>query len=271
VSRDTAKGYAESIRRYGSEWITGIGSAIAALADFALQEGVSKISMRSAILSGDTLLQGMRASIESYFQCRCFDHYGQAEGIAMAMECSHGRMHVIPWLGIWEILRQDESPCAPGEVGEIAATGLLNHAMPLIRYRLGDYAAWAKEQSCPCGNQQPIIGNLEGRLDDYLMTTDGRRIGRISSAFRRPTIHSAQIVQDKPGHAYVLIRPAEGYSQADRVAIRDNIFDRIGSIGLDLIETSQIPKTPHGKTPLVVRLADRPALKDIYREIIDRQ
>ncbi len=190
----------------------------------------------------------------------------------MAMECLHGKMHIIPGAGIWEILRDDGSPCAAGEVGEIVGTTLINDSMPLIRYRLGDYAAWAEEQTCSCGNQQPIITSLEGRADDYLITSDGRKIGRLSSAFtRRPAIHSAQIVQDAPDHAYVLIRPAEGYSQADRVAIRENILDRIGNIGLEIIETSQIPKTPQGKTPLVVRLADRPALKSIYRKIIDKE
>ena len=62
----------------------------------------------------------------------------------MAMECPQGRIHVIPAAGILEILREDGSPCSAGEVGEIVVTGLLNDAMPLIRYRVGDYAAWAK-------------------------------------------------------------------------------------------------------------------------------
>ena len=62
-----------------------------------------------------------------------------------------------------------------GEVGEIVATGLLNDAMPLIRYRVGDYAAWAVNEKCPCGNSNPVIKNLEGRLDDYLLTSDGRK------------------------------------------------------------------------------------------------
>jgi hypothetical protein len=108
-------------------------------------------------------------------------------------------------------------------------------------------------------------------VDDYLITSDGRKIGRISSAFRRPTVHSGQIVQDEPGHAYVLIRPAEGYSHADRIAIRDSILDRIGKFAVELIETSEIPKTPRGKTALVIRLADQPSLKSVYREIIKRE
>jgi phenylacetate-CoA ligase len=153
-------GYVAALQTYGSQWIVGYGSAIAALAESALEANISPLPLRSTIVSGDTLQPRMRLSIERFFQCKCFDHYGQAEAVAMATECLHGCMHVIPAAGIIEILREDGSACAPGEVGEIVATGLLNDAMPLIRYRLGDYAAWSKELNCPCGNQQPVITNL---------------------------------------------------------------------------------------------------------------
>ena len=187
----------------------------------------------------------------------------------MAMECPQGRMHIIPAAGILEILREDGSPCVPGEVGEMVATGLLNDAMPLIRYRLGDYAAWAEDQSCACGNQQPVITNLEGRVDDYLITSDGRRIGRLSTAIKRsPTIHSAQIMQDRPGHAYLLVRPSNGYRSPDANAVRDDILERIGSFDLEVMEVAEIPKTSQGKTALVVRLADRPQMAPTYDKLL---
>ena len=269
VSRDTAPSYVAAIHRYRSQWITGYGSSIAALAESALEAGTEPVALRASIVSGDTLLPAMRSSIERFFQCKCFDHYGQSEGVCMAMECSHGRMHTIPTAGIMEILREDGSPCAPGEVGEIVATGLLNDAMPLIRYRMGDYAAWAEEQNCPCGNLQPIIMHLEGRVDDYLITIDGRKVGRLSTALKRsPMIHSAQIVQDRPGHAYLLIRPGSGYRSVDATAVSDDIVERIGAFELEIVEVPEIPKTFQGKTRLVVRLADRPEMKEIYETLL---
>lgn len=269
VSRSSAPAYIDAIRTYRSRWITGYGSAIAALAEYALEGGVEPLPMHAVIVSGDTLLPGMRTSIERFFRCKCFDHYGQSEGVCMAMECEHGRMHVIPQAGIVEIVRADGTPCAPGEVGEIVATGLLNDAMPLIRYRLGDYAAWAPEQSCPCGNRQPIIASLEGRTDDYLITKDGRKIGRLSTAFKRsPTIHSAQLVQDRPGHAYVLVRPGDGYRHTDALRVCEDIVEKIGTFELTIVEVADIPKTPRGKTALVIRLADRPAMQPLYEAVL---
>jgi phenylacetate-coenzyme A ligase PaaK-like adenylate-forming protein len=271
VSPDTAEGYIGALQQYGSQWMTGYGSAIAALTESALGAAIQPFRLGNVIVSGDTLLPGMRLSIERFFQSKCFDHYGQCEGVAMAMECRNGQMHVIPAIGVLEILREDGTPCVPGETGEMVATGLLNDAMPLIRYRLGDYAAWAETQNCECGNPQPILTNLEGRVDDYLIARDGRKIGRLSTAVKRsPTIHSAQIVQDEPGHAFLLVRPGEGYRSADSVAVRDDIHERIGSFSIEIVEVSEIPKTRQGKTSLVVRLADRPGTREIYEQVLNR-
>ena len=271
ISNNTAPDYITALKRYGSQWMTGYGSSIAALAESAMEYGLPPLPLKSVIVSGDTLLNGMRSSIEKYFQCKCFDHYGQCEGIVMAMECSHGRMHMIPVLGIIEILREDGSPCSSGEVGEIVATSLLNDAMPLIRYRTGDYAAWAVQQHCLCGNQNPIIAHLEGRIDDYLVTSDGRKVGRLSTAMKRsPTIHSAQLVQEKPGHAYLLVRPGSGYKRTHAAAVKDDILERIGKFEIDIVECSEIPKTLSGKTILVVRLEERPDMKKMYAKLLSK-
>lgn len=272
VSKKTAPGYAEAIRTYGSEWITGYPSAIGALAEGAVDANVTPVKLTTAIVSGDTLTASMRTSIEQFFQCKCFDSYGQCEGVCVAMECPCGRMHVVSSVGILEILREDGSPCLPGEIGEMVATGLMNEAMPLVRYRLGDMAAWSTETQCPCGSAEPIIESIEGRMDDYLITEDGRHIGRLSTATKRsPSIHSAQIVQDRPGHAFLLVRPSDGYRTTDAQAVREDILERIGDFNIDIVEVPEIPRTAQGKTRLVVRLDERPEVADRYALLLSRE
>ena len=137
--------------------------------------------------------------------------------------------------------------------------------MPLIRYRTGDFAAWAPAADCPCGRSYPVLESLEGRVDDYLVTTDGRRIGRLSTAMKRsPSIHSAQIVQDRPGHAWLLVRPGEGYRSSDAGPVVADIVERIGEFDFEIVEVAEIPKTPAGKTRLVVRLSEQPAMRETY-------
>jgi phenylacetate-CoA ligase len=271
ISRGTVQGYVSAMRQYGSQWLTGYGSAIAALAESALQEGIPPLPLRTVITSGDTLLPGMRASIEQFFQCKSIDHYGQSEGVCQAIECSHGRLHVIPAAGILEIMREDGTPCAPGEVGEIVATGLLNDAMPLIRYRLGDYAAWATDQYCPCRNPHPIITSLEGRTDDYVTTASGRKIGRLAAFRRSSNIHSAQLVQDSPDHTFLLVRPGKNYRFQDALSVKHDILARVGDMEVEVVEVAEIPKTPQGKTILVVRLADRPDMREIYAKLLNNR
>ncbi len=269
ISRETAPEYVRALRKYGSQWLTGYGSAIAALADSAMKNGTEACPLTSVIVSGDTLLDEMRHCIETFFRCKCFDQYGQTEGVGAGMECARGQMHVIPMVGIIEILNEDGAPCRPGEVGQVVATGLLNDAMPLIRYRLGDFAAWNEGQGCRCGNTAPVLTRLEGRVDDYLVTADGRKIGRLSTAMKRsPSIHSAQIVQDRPGHAFLLVRPGDGYVTGHARDVCDDIRERIGTFSIEVLEVPEIPKTTQGKTSLVVRLEDRPAMRGIYEQIL---
>jgi phenylacetate-CoA ligase len=268
VSRRTAPSYAAAIRNAGVGWLTGYGSAIAALAENAAGAGVEPIPLRAAIVSGDTLQPGMRAAIEAFFECRCFDMWGQAEGIGMAMECARGKLHVVPEIGLLEILRPDGSACAPGETGEIYATGLLNPGMPLLRYQTGDSASWAASP-CACGATTRVLESLEGRVDDYLITADGRQIGRLSTAVKRsPSIHSAQIVQDRPGHAWLLVRPGETYRAGDAQPVLADIRERIGDFSFDVVEVGEIPKTRAGKTKLVVRLSEQPQMREAYEDLI---
>lgn len=268
ISKATAEAYLSAIRDFGCSWLTGYGSSIAALASAALELGIPKLRLKAVIVSGDTLLEGMRESIETFFCCRCYDHYGQSERVAMAMECSRGQLHVVSPLGVVEIVRPDGTPCEVGEVGEIVATGLFNRAMPLIRYRIGDYAAWAEDQHCCCGRGGQIIDALGGRVDDYLVMPDGRQIGRLSTAMKRsPRVHSAQIVQDEPDHAFLLVCPGKGFQHSDALAILDDLEGRIGHFKFDVLQVREIPRMPHGKQALVVRLFNQSGLKASYNEI----
>src|SRR5436190_7566282 len=121
-----------------------------------------------------------------------------AETVAAASECEAGRLHLWPEAGWLEIINNNQA--APsGEVGDLICTSLYNTDMPLIRYRVGDRAALADpHQSCSCGRHLPQISALEGRIDDVLYTTDGRRIGRLDPIFKAQLpVREAQIVQER--------------------------------------------------------------------------
>src|SRR5260370_13211698 len=60
--------------------------------------------------------------------------------------------------------------------GRIVITDLLNLSMPLIRYEIGDVAAWAEDPNCPCGRNLPLLTEVQSRTTGFLVLSDGRHI-----------------------------------------------------------------------------------------------
>jgi phenylacetate-CoA ligase len=86
-----------------------------------------------------------------------FDEYGGGEfsGITEACEARTGQ-HVAAESYIVEVLK-DGRPVQPGEVGEMVITDLNSFSVPLIRYRVGDYAVAMDDTPCGCGRGLPRI------------------------------------------------------------------------------------------------------------------
>jgi phenylacetate-CoA ligase len=99
----------------------------------------------------------------------------------------------------------------PGGLGSILITDLLNHAMPLIRYRIGDVGALA-EGECRCGRGLPRLARVAGRVTDFLVGADGRLVSGIFLATyvigKRPSLGQVQIHQETAGQ--VLFRIHRG-------------------------------------------------------------
>jgi phenylacetate-CoA ligase len=270
IAPGTAPAYIDALRQYSSRWITGYGSAIALLGEH-LREHPQTLGMTAALTSGDTVSPRQRQAIEQGFGCRMFDYYGSAEACCVISECEHGRQHVQPEAGILEIVDTHGEPCPPGVEGEFLCTGLGNDAMPLIRYRTGDYGSWAEEQHCPCGRQSPLIDHITGRTDDYLVLADGRRIGRLSTAMKKaPSVKQAQLVQDSLEHAWLLVVPDETYRDEDGQRLVEDVLMRIGAriITLEVRVVQEIPPTPVGKHVLVRRIIGDAQARAEYEALI---
>ena len=106
----------------------------------------------------------------------------------MAFECKkHSGYHIISDAIILEILKNDKY-LSEGEEGEITVTGLINHTMPLIRYKLGDIGA-IKYKKCACGRGYPLIKSIEGRTDDFLTLPSRKKISP----------RAINVIEDIPG------------------------------------------------------------------------
>ena len=194
------------------------------IARLANKEGLQPQSPRAIVTTAATLYPWMRQAIESAFGAEVFNWYGSREVSGTAMECeAHKGLHVCIPVQQIEILRPDGSPTSPGELGEVVVTCLVNWAMPLIRYRIGDLAAWGEDR-CPCGRSWPLLKEVAGRTRDLFVKKDGTRVRIWENVFyRHQWIRRFQVVQEDYDFVRALIVP-DDYSGSAHRKYADNIL-----------------------------------------------
>jgi phenylacetate-CoA ligase len=134
--------------------------------------------------------------------------------------------------------------------------------MPLIRYRVGDFAK-TEEGTCACGCAFPLIDRIEGRIEDYLRTPDGRFVGRLDHLFKGVEhVVEAQIVQPRLDELVLRIVRAEGFGPHDEQTILAEARQRLGpSIRLRFEYPETIERTAGGKFRFIVSQLPRQQLE----------
>ena len=111
-------------------------------------------SLQRALVSGDACPESVIQCCEELLGTKLFPHYGSREmGMAGAITCpAHSGMHLRENHIIAEIVSPDGEPLPIGETGELVITTIGMEALPLIRYRTGDYTR-ILPGFCPCGSE----------------------------------------------------------------------------------------------------------------------
>ena len=255
---DTAVQYLAALRRHRIQWATGYAVSFYLLAKFALEGGLKTPPLKAIVTTSEKVTLEMRAVIERAFQCRVFEEYSTVENVVFASECEMGKLHISPDAGLVEILRSDGTNCAPGEAGEVVATCLMRNFQPLIRFRLGDLAAWDPE-FCSCGRQMPVLKEVIGRVEDVVTGPDGRQMVRFHGIFaNQPRVIEGQIIQEDLRRIRVKIMPSNGFGDADARDIVARVRQRLGPEVEVIVEVvERIPRTKAGKFKAVVSLINK--------------
>ena len=119
--------------------------------------------IRRALVSGDACPEGVMEELEKILGSKLYPHYGSREcGLGGAVTCQafegmHLREnHIIP-----EIIDENGNVLPDGEYGELVLTTIGAEAMPLIRYRTGDYTRILPP--CKCGGVTKRIDTVSRR------------------------------------------------------------------------------------------------------------
>jgi phenylacetate-CoA ligase len=260
--RDSFEQYDRQLRRNPPDYFYGYVSMIAELARWYSDTGRRLDNPPGAVITtSEVLSPDDRSAIETAFGCRVFNEYGCGELGTIAHECEHGRLHTSDENMIIEILDGDH-PCRPGEKGEIVVTELNNIAMPLIRYRTGDFGSLSDE-SCPCGRTLGVLSDVFGRAYDFIVAPDGRRFHAeflvyIFEEAQRQKCGIAQfrVEQTAPDHLHLLVVPSEsGFPEQEELRLVARIRELLGAnMRVTTSRVQRIQREASGKMRVIVGL-----------------
>lgn len=203
----------KELRGIQPEVIGAHPSLFVTIAKIMEKDAVTDITPRMLFIGGEMSYPVHREYIERIFGCSTFNKYGAYEANSLAWECKYHTMHMDADSVIMEFVRDGE-PVSPGERGEVLITNLWNEAMPFLRYRLDDVGI-PSDESCPCGRTLPVLEEIEGKLDDFIILSSGELIPStriIPYLFDAPHIDQFKVLQDSPDHIELRIVPQEGFT-----------------------------------------------------------
>ena len=251
--------YVKALGEFGPRLIDSYPSSIEPIARYLIEHPSRRIRPRAVITSSETLFPTVRSLIECAFGCSVFDHYGGAEMAALIAQCEEGTYHVAPEFGVVEVL-VDGEPARPGERGEIVATGFINPVMPLLRYATGDTAVLG-DGLCRCGRTGQTIAEIEGRMDDVIVTPEGHLVGRLDPIFKAvSSLSETCIIQDAVDHVRVEIVVSGRFSREMQRELEAQLRLRLGpSMRIDVVRVPAIARTARGKLRTTVNLVYGPS------------
>ena len=251
--------YIDGIARYRPHYVAGYAGSLYQIATVARRHNIPLYRPAFVYSSAERLQDFMRARIEEQFGTRVYDFYGSREVGAMAGECSAGRKHIFAANNRVEVLDNKGSSVAAGEEGRLIVTNLHNHAMPLLRYEIGDTGSLATDP-CPCGSELPALQSLTGRVTDHFRLADGTLIhGEYFTHlfYFREWVAHFQVDQLASNQVRISVVLAGARNEPDMREITAGIRVVMGQeCDVEWCFVDAISKTKHGKHLFTRRLFD---------------
>jgi len=252
LSEDKLSEYVRRMNRHKPDIIYAFAGTIYEIAKYARRKGTPMYRPRFIVTSVEMLYPAMRETLEEVFRCPVRNMYGAAEVGRVACTCSEGNWHVLINHNHVEILNPDDTPTEPGQMGRIVVTSLHNHAMPFIRYDIGDLAR-VSTQGCSCGNPLPTLDDICGRVIHHFVRADGTLVfgGNFIAMFYEHEwmmkLHVLQEDVDRITISYQQL-PGSKIPEGAIEALTQTVQDVMGSdCHVAWNEVNVIPNSPIGK------------------------
>ena len=164
MSEEVCKNYIEFIKKEKVKYIYGYASAIYLLAKYVSENNII-LNISACFPTSEILTNLYRDTIVEAFNCKIVNCYGAHDGGITAFEHEKGYF-LVGYNSIITIKNKDKN-----NTGSALLTDLLNYAMPLINYQLGDELQIDENKNYPYNGQ--IINHVFGRTSDVIRLENG--------------------------------------------------------------------------------------------------
>lgn len=253
IGKNTYSQYVDKFRKFNAEFATGLSSAWTALAKCMIEENEKAVGLRAIVTDSEGLNDADRLEIERAFHCPVYRTYGLGEVGMFAVECKNHHYHIILYTHIAEVIDVNGQQVQDGEIGEIVVTDLFSKRCPYIRYRTGDLGVMS-HKDCGCGIKTPYFTEIVGRIEDYILTKDGRRFGRVSLIVKKAkNIKQSQIIQISKDKIIIRVVPDKGFNPDHMGAVIDDAHMFVGDMTVEWEAVDQLERMPSGKVKFLIR------------------
>jgi len=212
------------------------------------------IHPRLIFTTGEVLSDADRERINRVFSTQVRDIFGVVEMGDVAWQCPAQKGYHLNIDSFFIEIDAEGVEAAAGASGRLVITNLHSLAMPFIRYEVGDVLSAAEDEPCECGCTFPRVRVLEGRADDWLYGTDGRRVSPLIFVIASvPGVQQYRMIQKSHHHLIVEIVPGRDYSSETMRKIEAHVKEVLGSeLKVEVMSVQEIPKDPSGKMRRVI-------------------
>jgi len=251
--------FLKRIKDYKPLWLRCYPSSGCILAQWLMDTGETFPPLKGILCASENLYDFQKELLKETFKTRVFSHYGHYELAALAGFCEYeDTYHVLPSYGYAELLDQDNKPITqPGQSGEIVATSFIMYATPMIRYRTRDIAR-LKGWQCPsCKRPYQIWDHIEGRLQEFIVTKDNRRISMTALNFHTnifDQLKQFQFYQDTPGVVEMHVIPKK--EPINWEPIKNGLQTKLTDMEIIFKTVTDIPLTIRGKHRFLIQKLD---------------
>jgi phenylacetate-CoA ligase len=241
----------------------GYTAAFTRLARYARSRGrrISAPALKVVFVTTERLDPDDRRLIGEVFGAPAANGYGGRDSGFIAHDCPQGGMHLTAEDVIVEIIDEQGRVLGPRQTGEVVVTHLASGDFPFIRYRTGDIAE-LDDRACPCGRGLPLLRDIHGRANDYLVGAGGRvaHYTALSHLLKElPGLHTFKAVQESLNLIRLMVVLEQPISEAAAQRIRAGLAQQLGDgVALRFERVDAIPLDATGKHKHIICRVPRP-------------